>query len=508
EGQRKRLGAGGSAPSYKIALAALLSRLPDDFDRNGWLAISGAFASAVYGLPGSESAETDWLQWNASYPKDDQAADSRTWADFRRNGSNCGWPELRGMAHIERMDANDAGWMFFGGTAVVLPALAIATKPPALSQVTTDFVDIKGRPRVVARPLVDGVLPAASVGMLYGAPKAGKTFVTLDLALSVATEQQWNGHAVKRNAGPVVYIAGEGHKGLRYRVEAWEAERGATIERGRIRFTDAAISFGDRNALAALQSDLDALPVKPSLIVVDTLFRATVGANVNDQEQMSKFWQVCEQISRHYGCTVLVVHHTNKSESATSFGSIVSEASVDFQIAVEWDQGSRCIRSRLTKDDEPFDDICFNLKSVAVGFVEYDDGGAAVIQSCVPEYVQSSRSGNNRHENAGAKAIGKSMLRAPRSKDAATVLYIMARIQSVGQGSAVITKEQIRSALREGISDREPAHIIRDGTKSLLTSGHILPHKGRDDAWSIKDDAFILAREDNFGVYENYEPKL
>lgn len=497
-----------AAPSFQWAARGLFGIDPNDLSRHEWLMASAAFKAAVWPHENEATALATWQVWCGQYTTgrgNDPLENGKLWSSIRE--AEAGFKHLLRKSGLRQEYEGSCALE----TLLAYPIPTIPTQQPPAPQITTDYINIKSRPRVVVRPLIDGVLPAVSVGMLFGAPKAGKTFVTLDLALSVATGKQWNGHPAKLNAGPVIYVAGEGHKGLRYRVEAWEAERSTIIGRGRIRFTDAAINFGDGNALAALQRDLDALPIKPSLVVVDTLFRATVGANVSDQEQMSKFWQVCERISRHYGCTVLVVHHTSKSESATSFGSIVSEASVDFQIAVEWDEGRRCIRSRLTKDDEPFDDIGFDLKSVAVGFVDYDDGGSTVIQSCVPDYIQSSASGNNRQGKAQARAMGKSMLRSPRSKDAVGILHLMARIESAtGEGSA-ITKDQIKVAMRDCrdiLSGQEPAHLIRDGIKSLLSSSHILPHKGRGDAWTLTEGAYDLAREDNFGVFENYRPNV
>lgn len=400
----------------------------------------------------------------------------------------------------------------FGGQPVALPAGAspVPIQPSRPEAVTTDWTVIRARPRIIARPLIEGILAATSVGMLYGAPKAGKTFVTLDMCLSLAAGINWNGQKVKHHAGPVIYVAGEGHKGLRYRVEAWELDRRVQIGPGRIRLTDRAINFGDAAALLALKTDIDALPVKPSLIVIDTLFRATVGANVSDQEQMSKFWQICEEMQRHYNCTVLVVHHTNKSESSTSFGSIVSEASVDFQIAVELNEGCRCIRSRLTKDDSPFDDIYFDLKSTPVGFANYDDGGLTPVFSCVPEYTEAP-DGTSRHEKAQARRMGNATMRVPRGKDARTALYALARIEfGAGRGSA-ITKDLFIAAMKDCadcVSKKSPAHWIRDGISPLMRDGYVVAHEGRDDAWRLLDGAYEIAEEANFDVFENYEPKL
>ena len=40
--------------------------------------------------------------------------------------------------------------------------------------------------------------------ILYGPPGAGKSFVALDFALSVASGRAWHGHEVRQ--GPVLYV--------------------------------------------------------------------------------------------------------------------------------------------------------------------------------------------------------------------------------------------------------------------------------------------------------------
>jgi hypothetical protein len=51
--------------------------------------------------------------------------------------------------------------------------------------------------------LVEGVLPARSLSLLYGAPASGKTFTPLSLGYAVATASAWAGRAT--TAGAVVY---------------------------------------------------------------------------------------------------------------------------------------------------------------------------------------------------------------------------------------------------------------------------------------------------------------
>src|SRR5262249_7475506 len=67
--------------------------------------------------------------------------------------------------------------------------------------------------------LVDRLLVAGSLGLLYGPPAAGKSLLALDWACSIATGEPWLGRPVR--PGPVLYVAAEGSAGLGVRVAAW-----------------------------------------------------------------------------------------------------------------------------------------------------------------------------------------------------------------------------------------------------------------------------------------------
>ena len=59
--------------------------------------------------------------------------------------------------------------------------------------------------------LIEGLVPQDGLVVLYGEPRAGKSFVALDWGLSVATGVPWLGHEVR--SGEVVYIYAEGTRG-------------------------------------------------------------------------------------------------------------------------------------------------------------------------------------------------------------------------------------------------------------------------------------------------------
>src|SRR5919199_3548534 len=75
------------------------------------------------------------------------------------------------------------------------------------------------------RWLVGNHLVAESISVLFGPSGGGKTFVALDLALTVATGQDWLG-TEPVEAGYVVYATSEGLAGLARRIHAWRAAHG------------------------------------------------------------------------------------------------------------------------------------------------------------------------------------------------------------------------------------------------------------------------------------------
>jgi hypothetical protein len=73
--------------------------------------------------------------------------------------------------------------------------------------------------------IVDELIEAETLGLIFGDPACGKSFLAVDIALSVATGTQFHGKDVRQ--GSVFFIAGEGHNGLARRFEAWSKDKGA-----------------------------------------------------------------------------------------------------------------------------------------------------------------------------------------------------------------------------------------------------------------------------------------
>ena len=67
--------------------------------------------------------------------------------------------------------------------------------------------------------LIDGVLERACLTGLIGSAGCGKSFLAIDMACSIASGKSFHDRAV--SAGKVLYIAGEGQRGITARIEAW-----------------------------------------------------------------------------------------------------------------------------------------------------------------------------------------------------------------------------------------------------------------------------------------------
>src|SRR5262249_19771306 len=131
--------------------------------------------------------------------------------------------------------------------------------------------------------LVDGVLVQNSLSTIVGAPGNGKTFLTLGLALSIASGQpSWLGRRLNVS-GPVVYVLGEGGGRFGLRVKAWEQDRNITVPYPFFTVNEA-VPLADETEAEAFIREVAALA--PKLIVFDTLSRCLAGADENIQKDM------------------------------------------------------------------------------------------------------------------------------------------------------------------------------------------------------------------------------
>ncbi|MCZ4559888.1 AAA family ATPase [Rhodococcus sp. IEGM 1401] len=215
-------------------------------------------------------------------------------------------------------------------------------------------------------PLVDGYLYLDSVARLVGAPGSYKSFLALDWACSVATGRPWHGKAV--TAGKVVYLVGEGVRGIDARMQAWELSRNGGDD-AHVAVFDGIV---DLAALPNPKQDAEwqvlsrvITPLEPRLIVVDTQARYTPGHEENSATDMGVFIHNLDALRRATGACVLLVHHTTRGTDHAR-GSTAIEGGVQSELVmVKNKRGLAQLKTEKQKDIEEPDPLPLVASAVA-----------------------------------------------------------------------------------------------------------------------------------------------
>jgi 5S rRNA maturation endonuclease (ribonuclease M5) len=219
--------------------------------------------------------------------------------------------------------------------------------------------------------LVDGLCTRFGFSVMYGPPGCGKTFIALDMALCVATGRDFHGMDVDQ--GAVLYIAGEGVGGLGKRIRAWIENRGNGITDKEIPFDvlPTAVNLTDAGETEKLIQTIrlleDRRGIKFSMVVVDTVARALLGADENSATDIGKFVRACDLIREAVGCAVLGIHHSGKDGGKGMRGSSALLGAVDTSIKIKKSGNQLTIETEKQKDAEPAEDLFFEMTSADVG---------------------------------------------------------------------------------------------------------------------------------------------
>lgn len=209
--------------------------------------------------------------------------------------------------------------------------------------------------------------------MVHGPSGGGKTFVVLDWCLHMASgKADWHGHRVK--PGRVVYLAGEGHHGLRGRVAAWKHHH----QCGPLSMW-LSRNGCDLNTPAGylkVVEQVRTLPEPPSVIVVDTLHRFLAG-DENSAQDAKTMLDACNALMAEFSCSVVLVHHTGVSEESQhrARGSSAWRGALDIEISIvpAADGAPMEIVQRKSKDAELAQTVYTSLQQVTLpGWLDED----------------------------------------------------------------------------------------------------------------------------------------
>ena len=290
--------------------------------------------------------------------------------DAKESGANpgleCAWET--GLYYVlipeAGMDANDYA-NAFGKDA--LKNLLCPTK----SEWIEDGNDFLTQP-APTEWLVKNWFARRSLGMIFGAPNSGKSFVALDICLTITTGLgSWHGYKARK--GKVLYLCGEGNAGLRKRVALWAQVHGVTTL-GTFSVTKSPRRINEGSELAYVEDQIELSGLVPDLIVIDTLNMHFSG-NENDAQDMGGFIYAAKELVERYSCTVIIIHHTGVSKDAEgrARGSSALNAALDTAVCVQNNNGYLTLEQTKQKDAERLVPVMLHLAGKVIdGWLDED----------------------------------------------------------------------------------------------------------------------------------------
>ena len=162
------------------------------------------------------------------------------------------------------------------------------------------------------RWLVEGLWGASSVGVIGGAPKCAKTWLGLDMALSVATGTACLGKYAVPEPGPVlVYLAEDALPIVRERIEGMTRHRGLDLAQVEIHVITAPVLRLDRDPDRTRLLETTRR-LRPRLLLLDPLVRLH-GIDENNAGEVAGLLAYFRSLQRQLDLSVLLVHHTRKN---------------------------------------------------------------------------------------------------------------------------------------------------------------------------------------------------
>jgi len=161
--------------------------------------------------------------------------------------------------------------------------------------------------------LIEHLWANDSVGLLGGPPKSLKTYLALEMAISVATATPCLGRfAVPRRGRVLLFAAEDASHVLRARIESLARAHGTPLDKLDIGIIDTPqLKLDQRNCQADLHATIK--KHRPALLILDPFVRLHAGLDENSSRDVATLLGFLRSLQRHHHVCIVVVHHTRKS---------------------------------------------------------------------------------------------------------------------------------------------------------------------------------------------------
>lgn len=315
-------------------------------------------------------------------------------------------------------------------------------------------------------PVIHGLLREGETMNIIASPKTGKSWLTLDLAVAVATGRPWLGR-YETVPGEVLIIDNELHRETSaHRIPRVAQARGVAMReinerifvdnlRGRLRSIDDL-----RPYFEALEPD------RFRVVVLDAFYRfMPAGGDENDNGTMANIYNRIDAFADRLGCCFVLIHHSTKGsqsgKSVTDVGAgagAQSRATDTHLVLRQHEEDGVVVLDAAVRSWAPIDPTCLRW-SFPVWSVD---------ETLDPTLLKSERPGKKR-EKAAAKP-------AEPKPDPWTVERVVEAF--VGDTPATLAELRELASGHPGLSWRRVSDLLQIAEARSLIERRTLPGRG------------------------------
>lgn len=321
--------------------------------------------------------------------------------------------------------------------------------------------------------------------MVHGPSGGGKTFVVLDWCLRIASDiQDWCGHKVR--PGNVVYLAGEGHHGLRGRIAAWKHQHKPTSIN--MWLSKHGCDLNTPAGYLKVAEHIRMLPETPKVIVVDTLHRFLSG-DENSAQDAKTMLDACANLMQEFGCSVILVHHTGVSEEAQhrARGSSAWRGALDIEISVipSGPNNPMQLVQRKSKDAEIAKPVFLDLQQVTIpGW--YDEDNQAVTSAVVIESAAPAAPAKKDSKIDGFRKVWENAWWASGAEDLGGAPYLTRSALKDKLAADGNAERTTRNMVNPSYNDKLIGALLQAGMIEATEHGWIMVDEGQASAMMMR----------------------
>jgi len=184
--------------------------------------------------------------------------------------------------------------------------------------------------------MLDRLIPAGSIGMVYGPSNSGKSHIICDLIANIIHgNTEWQGIPIVPG-NVLMFSESLGH--IQARIKAYVTSIPTELQFGFYSLPNLSLDIRDLDLIEAWIASMEH---PPRWLIFDTLATA-FSFDENDNREASKLIAALEErilpLLGEYG-TIIIVHHTSKvSEGKSARGASALVGNIDYSIRVEYDK--------------------------------------------------------------------------------------------------------------------------------------------------------------------------